>query len=261
MRGANGKTAKRLKRSLLPIAAAWQFLTILPPLVRRPFVEDEMSRSTAFFPLIGVLAGAILAAADAGMSRSVPPNLSAAILLAIWVVLTGALHLDGFLDACDGLFGGRSPSERLRILKDERVGAFALAGGVLLLLIKYATIAAIQRRGPALIAAATLGRWAMIGALWIFPYVRDDGLGRSLKQGIGPSQVVLASAIASLAVVASTGRFGWKLVAVSIVAGGFVAQIARKRIGGLTGDILGAICEVVEAATLVFWSVLETSAR
>ena len=261
MRDESRETWLRLKARLTPIAAALQFLTILPPIVRRPFNEGELGRSTAFFPLVGIVIGAILGASDLGMSRVLPPSVSAAILLAIWVILTGAFHLDGFLDACDGLFGGWTPSERLRILKDERVGAFAVAGGVLLMLIKYATIASVHRRGAAFITAAALGRWAMTIGLLAFPYVSAEGLGRSLKDRIGPAQGRLASAIAVIAVVIWGGRFGWAFVAVAVLFGGSVARFASKRLGGLTGDINGAICEVVETAVLIAWSASETISR
>ena len=85
---------------------------------------------------------------DAALRLVFPGSVAAALVLVAWVALTGALHLDGFLDACDGLLGGGTPEERLRIMRDERVGAFALAGGILLLLVKYSALAAVPGAPP-----------------------------------------------------------------------------------------------------------------
>ena len=92
-----------------------------------------------------------------------------------WVLVTGALHLDGFLDSCDGLFGGHTPEARLRIMRDERAGAFAVIGGILLMLLKYAALAGNPHRIAALILAPVVGRWGMAVAVVAFPYGRPRG--------------------------------------------------------------------------------------
>jgi adenosylcobinamide-GDP ribazoletransferase len=246
---------------LTPIAAALQFLTILPPVVRRAFTGLELGRSTAYFPLVGILLGVILAGMDVAARRMLPSAVGAAVLLAAWVVLTGALHLDGYLDSCDALFGGWTPADRLRILRDERVGAFAVAGGVLLMLVKYATLASIQRRGSALILAATLGRWAMTLAILAYPYLRPEGLGRSMKDHAGRPQGLISTVIAVAAVAAFGGRFGLIVAACAIAAGWWVARCGMRRLEGLTGDLHGAACEVAEAVALLAWSACETCFR
>ena len=190
-----------------------------------------------------------------------PSAVGAAVLLAAWVVLTGALHLDGYLDSCDALFGGWTPADRLRILRDERVGAFAVAGGVLLMLVKYATLASIQRRGTALILAATLGRWAMTLAILAYPYLRPEGLGRSMKDHAGRPQGLISTVIAVAAVAAFGGRFGLIVAACAIAAGWWVARCGMRRLEGLTGDLYGAACEVAEAVALLAWSACETCFR
>ena len=150
-------------RFLLPPLAALQFLTIVPPIVRRPFTADEMGRAVGFFPLVGALLGGALAALDWGLIQVLPQEVAAALILAAWVYATGALHLDGFLDACDGLFGGHTPEARLHIMRDERIGAFAMAGGGLLLIVKYAVLAHSPDRLILLLLAPTLARWTMAG--------------------------------------------------------------------------------------------------
>ena len=253
-RGPMARSAKLLT----PVAAALQFLTILPPIVRREFTGLELGRSTAYFPLVGILIGVILAGMDLADSRMLPPSVGAAVLLTAWVVLTGALHLDGYLDSCDALFGGWTPDDRLRILRDERVGAFAVAGGVLLMLAKYATLASIHRRGTAVIVAAVLGRWVMTLVVLTYPYLRPEGLGRLIKDHAGWPQGLISMVIAVAAVAACGGRFGPVVAGCTIAAGWYVAHCGMKRLGGLTGDIYGAVCEVAEAAALIAWSACET---
>lgn len=251
-------TTPRAGSILAPAAAAVQFLTVAPPLVRRMFTDREMGRAVAYFPMVGTGIGLFLAAVDLATRRVVPSGVGAAGLLAVWVAVTGAFHLDGYLDSADALFGGRTQDERLLILRDERVGSFAVAAGALLLLLKFASLAAIQRRAGALVLAPTLGRWAMSGAILIYPYRRAAGLGRSMKDHTSWRQGLAATLVAVAVVAAVGGRFGLIAWAAVIASGLWVARCAMGRLGGLTGDIYGAVCEVAEAAVLVAWSAAET---
>ena len=236
---------------LVPPIAALQFLTLAPPIVRRAFTSQEMGRAVGWFPLVGALLGAVLAALDWGLSRVFPPFISAAAVLAAGIAATGALHFDGLLDACDGLFGGYTPEKRLEIMHDERVGAFGLAGGVLLLLLKWSALAAVPRRAVALVLALTLSRWAISLAIAVAPYAREKGLGRAMKDHVGIAQVAL-STILALVVALLAGRW-LGLLALTLAAGtaGLVARTALKKVGGLTGDLYGAISELVEAVVLL----------
>jgi adenosylcobinamide-GDP ribazoletransferase len=233
------------------LLAALQFLTRAPPLVRRLFTPTELGRSVGYFPLVGALLGGTLAGLDWLLGFLWPPALTAALVLVCWVLCTGALHLDGFLDTCDGLLGGHTPEERLRIMRDERVGAFAVIGGVLLVLVKYAALTAVPSRPEALLLAATLGRWGMTLAVVAFPYGRTEGLGRDLKDNAGWREAALASLTAGV-VAWLTGE--WRGLATLALAGflaGMVAWFALARLPGLTGDVYGAVCELLEAAVLL----------
>ena len=119
---------------LTAFLTAVQFLLISPAFIKRLFTARELGAAVGFYPLVGLILGSLLLAADYLLGLFMPPLVRIALILTLWVILTGALHLDGFLDACDGLLGGFTPESRLEIMRDERVGAFALAGGVLLLL-------------------------------------------------------------------------------------------------------------------------------
>jgi adenosylcobinamide-GDP ribazoletransferase len=240
----------RLRWAIPPLAAL-QFLTVAPPLVRRRFTPSELGQATGYFPLVGVLVGVVLAALHGGLAFVFPSEVVSALLLAAWYILTGALHLDGFLDACDGLLGGGDPETRLRILRDERVGSFAVAGGVLLLLTKYAALRAVPRVTAALVLAPTLGRWGMTLAITAFPYARAEGLGRTMKDHAGWGQVAMATGVALLTAWIAGN---WLGLAVLVWAAGVTWAVARftlRRLPGLTGDIYGAVCEVVETAVLV----------
>lgn len=236
---------------------ALQFLTVIPVPARRPCTAAELGRGVAYFPLVGALLGVVLAAAAAVLQGRLPGGVRAALILGLWVALTGALHLDGFLDACDGLFGGSTPGERLRIMRDERAGAYAVAGGTLLLLTKHAALSGIPDPVPALVLAPMVARWTMALAIFLFPYARREGLGRSLKDHVRPREAWTATAwavaLAGLLAVLSPVPPGDMLVATlaGLAAGGILVRVALRRLPGLTGDLYGAVTEVVETAVLV----------
>jgi adenosylcobinamide-GDP ribazoletransferase len=231
--------------------AAVQFLTIAPPLVRRPLTATELGRAVGFFPLVGLMIGGLLVALDRLLAYFLPPGVAAALVLTAWVLCSGALHLDGFLDSCDGLFGGRTPEDRLRILRDERIGAFAAVGGFLFLLIQFSCLAALSSRTAALLLAPVVGRWGMAVAVVAFPYGRAEGLGRAMKDHAGWFQALLASATAALAAWFIDGRLGLLIILLSGSLIWLVARFVLARLPGLTGDIYGALCELLEVLVLV----------
>jgi adenosylcobinamide-GDP ribazoletransferase len=235
----------------LGFLAALQFLTVVPPLVRRPFTPAELGRAVGWFALVGVLLGASLAGADRALALLFPPGVTAALVLALWVLLTGALHLDGFLDSCDGLFGGHTLEARLRIMRDERAGAFAVIGGVLLLLVKYACLAGLASRAVALVVVPTVARWGMAVAVVAFPYARPEGLGRCMKDHAGWWQVTLASLTALVTATLAAHWLGLVVVALAAVATAVAGAFILRRLRGLTGDSYGALCEMLEALTLL----------
>ncbi len=246
-----------LGSNVMGCLAAVQFLTIAPPLVRRSFTDAELGRAVAYFPLVGALIGGFLVGLDRLLVLFLPPSITAALVLTGWILCTGALHLDGFLDSCDGLFGGRTPEDRLRILRDERVGAFAVIGGILLLLVKFQGIAVLSHHSAALSLAPILGRWGMTVAVVAFPYARPEGLGRTMKDHAGWRQALLASAIALVAAWILAGWLGWIFFLLSGVLMVLVARFVLTRLPGLTGDIYGAVCELLEVLVLLSFVVSE----
>lgn len=236
--------------------AALQFLTICPWPVRRSPTAADLGRAVGFFPLVGLLLGAVLAATDAVLVGIAPDGVRAVVVVALWMVLTGGLHYDGLLDTCDGLLGGRTVAERLRIMRDERVGALAVAGGVLLLLAKHGAVAGSDR-WAAVLMAPVVARWAMAVAIVRFPYARQEGLGRTLKDHAGRREVLVATVItvltAAAVAVAAPVQFGAVLAGTgaAVIAGAAAVQGVLRRLPGLTGDVYGALAEVTETVVLL----------
>src|SRR5215510_5411873 len=183
---------------MVSIIAAFQFLTIFPTLIKRMFTSQEMGRAVAWFPLVGVVVGLALYSVNS-LSRLVfPASISAALTLFAWVIFTRAFHLDGFMDTCDGLFGGWTPERRLEIMKDSRMGAFGVAGGILVLLTEYAALQSSLKLFPALMLATTLGRWSLPLVIYAFPYAREDGLGIEMKRNVSIREIIVATLIAGI---------------------------------------------------------------
>jgi adenosylcobinamide-GDP ribazoletransferase len=239
---------------LIALLVALQFLTVSPAIIKRGFTHRELGRATGFFPLVGLLIGFVLLTANLLLAHIFAVGIRAALVLALWILLSGGLHLDGFLDTCDGLLGGFTPDNRLEIMRDERVGAFALAGGVLLLLVKYSALIALPVLSPGLWLAPVLGRWGMTAAIYFFPYARPQGLGKAMKDHTSHWEILLASLFA----LASGGLSGnLRGLLAFLLAAGIVwagARFTLRRIPGLTGDIYGALNEIVEAAVLLVFA-------
>ena len=240
----------RKGRALRYFFLALRFLTIIPvPKGEDPWPED-LGISAAFYPLIGGLIGGMLWGTWVLLGSRTPPGVKAFLLLAVWVISTGALHVDGFLDTCDGVFGGMTPERRLEIMHDVHYGSFALAGGALLFIGKYAGLTSMT--SPALLLLPpVLGRWGMVLSIWAFPYARREGLGGKVKEGVNVWVLFIAFASS----LAFATFFGWRGAAVWGVGSAFALTLAKyvsvKLGGGLTGDVYGAICEVIELVVLL----------
>jgi cobalamin 5'-phosphate synthase/cobalamin synthase len=240
------------------VLAAFKFLTILPVPGSHRLGDDAWSKATAWYPLVGFVLGTILAGLGWLAGQLWSPGVAAAIVLVAWVSLTGALHLDGFVDCCDALLAPVSKERRLEILRDVHVGAFGIVGAILLLLTKYVALAALaaEVRLPALVLVPVLARWAMTAAVVLYPYARTGpGLGRRAKSNAGRGQLGMATAIASAAMALAWGLgLGWialLLWLVTTLVFVLTARWIQGRLGGLTGDAYGAICELLETMSLL----------
>lgn len=216
---------------------------------KRPLI----GRSAAFFPLVGALLGGMSAVAYLLSERLLGNLPAAAASLLTMALATGGLHLDGLADTADGLFSGRDRQRMLEIMRDSRVGTMGVLALVMALLGKFALIASLAPANAALglFVAPVAGRAGAVLAAFGALYAREgSGLGRAFIEGVRRRELTLALFLA-LALAAGMGR----LPGVAALAGGLVAAIfvrwwAGKRLGGLTGDTLGAVIEVGEVVAL-----------
>ncbi|NHW98967.1 adenosylcobinamide-GDP ribazoletransferase [Pseudomonas koreensis] len=238
---------------MLPLWIALQFLSSLP--IRLPGMPEpqQLGRSLLFYPLVGLLFGGILWVLNLVLTGA-PLLLHAALLLTVWVLLSGALHLDGLADSADAWLGGFGDRERtLTIMKDPRSGPIAVVTLVLVLLLKFCALLALIEQGHAvmLIIVPLLGRAALLGLFLTTPYVRAGGLGQALADHLPRRAgwwVLGASALACLLIA------GVKVIVALVVAlVGFVwlRRVMMRRLGGTTGDTAGALLELLEMAVLV----------
>jgi len=239
---------------MTPIIAAFQFLTIFPTIIKRMFTPQEMGRAAGWFPLVGIVLGLFLFGVNYSARLIFPETVSAALTLIAWVLFTRAFHLDGFMDTCDGLFGGWTPERRLEIMKDSRVGAFGVAGGALALLLKYTALASSLNLLPALVTSAVLARWGMALAIFAFPYARESGLGREMKDHVGWAQIILATCIALITIWFTSGIMGLIAFALASLTLWVGARYILRLIPGLTGDSYGALCEGIELVILLLFA-------
>ncbi len=232
---------------------AIQFLTTLPVPLWREVQSVDVARSVRYFPIVGVLIGALLLGLDRLLVWWMPGSPVVPLVLVIaLLMLTGALHFDGFLDSCDALFGYRSVERRLEIMRDSRVGSFAVAGGWGLLSLKYAALSQIPAdlMPQALLIAPLLGRWGLVAAVVVFPYGRESGLGTVYKQyNTGRELALAAVGVLVLAGIILHGP-GLGLVGIIFGVAWLVGRwVMTKLPAGLTGDSYGAIAELCEMTT------------
>lgn len=235
---------------------AVQFLTRLPVAGSTEPTDADLGRSVAFYPLVGLGLGLVLALLAASGGQG-PGLLVAALLVALWAGVTGFLHLDGLADSADAWLGGQGDPERtLAILKDAYAGPAGVAVVVLVLLIKVAALAPLMTTGAgaALVAAPLLARAGAAGLLLTTPYVRPGGLGDSAARHLPRPAVWLAVAVAVLLVLALGGWTGLAGVAVAGVVLIVLRWLMLRRLEGLTGDTVGAAVEIIEAAVLAVFA-------
>lgn len=226
------------------------FLTVLPV---APAGEARMGPARAWFPLVGLGLGGVLLGVDIAAREALPEPVVGAILVAVLLVLTRAIHTEGFLDCCDGLFGGFTREDRLRILRDSHVGAFAVVGGAALLLLKWSALAGIpdDARTGLLLVFPCLSRFGMLATMAVFPYIREQGLGTAFQEGRGWWQVAVGAATAATAAVLFLGGGGAILFGLAVVVALGLGRWMARMLGGMTGDTYGAVNEVGEVAVLV----------
>jgi adenosylcobinamide-GDP ribazoletransferase len=235
------------------LLAALRFLTIIPLPGRRQSSPKEIGRSIVYFPLVGAIIGLILAGLNWLLGHVLPSALVNVLLVVSLTAITGGLHLDGFVDTCDGLAGGKTIARRRQVMKDSRAGAFGIIGVSLLLLVKYVALNSVPASWlmPTLLLMPVVSRWAMVYSVFAYPYAKPSGLGKVFKREADFSGFLVATVIAlAVAVIPSqlSGLMIMFCVWIIVIA---LAFYLKGRFGGLTGDTYGAINEVAEVLVLI----------
>jgi adenosylcobinamide-GDP ribazoletransferase len=235
---------------------AMQFLTIIPLPFDTRCRKEDLGRSTACFPLVGLTLGGLLAGLNWLIEPWLNRSLTAALLITALAAVTGALHLDGLADVCDGLAARGSRERFLAVMKDSNVGAVGAVGLVLGLLLKWQALSAVPAgiTWQALLLFPTLGRSAQVLAMAGARHARQDGLGALIIQGMATRHLIVALLItvaACLLLLPVRGMIALAAVfAVTLVIKGYF----RNRLGGLTGDIIGCTSEIAEIVALIVLS-------
>jgi len=236
------------------LTAAIGCLTILPFGPRGHVQPADLGGSLAWFPLVGLLIGAVLASANVFASRLFSPLVVGACILFVWVILTGALHLDGVGDVADGLYGGRTREARLRIMKDPHIGAIGVVTVAVLLILKFALVSSLPSAtmDRTLLLTPCLGRYMMVLLASTLPYARTgEGTAAAFVRYATPRALIGATAVAVPAASLLLGVRGVVLFGVAFLGSLIMRRVFLRTLGGITGDALGATGEVSEVLILL----------
>lgn len=235
---------------------ALQFFTRLPIPRWVGFDTAWLHQSARYFPLVGLVVGAICSAVYIVALWLLPPLLAVLLAVAAGIYVTGAFHEDGFADMCDGFGGGLNRERVLEIMKDSRIGAYGAIGILCLLGIKCAALASLPPHAvaAALLVAHPMSRLAAASLIWLMDYARDEGKAKPMAQTMSHAEFAIACAGALLpAVVCGVlGVLDWSALAFALVAAAlaawFLARKCQRRLQGYTGDCLGAVQQLAEVA-------------
>lgn len=240
--------------------SALQFLTIFR--FSKSTTPGDLASSMPLFPVVGLALGAVLAISGIGLSiLHIDQFVINALIVIMLIAMTGAMHLDALADTCDALLSHRPREEMLRIMRDPHIGtmgAVAISSDILL---KIALLSGITTsfKAIALILMCLFGRWSMVLAIHLFPYARDDGKARIFADMKSARVFVIATVISAAMAAAIWGLRGVACFSLTACVAYMSGRYINARLGGMTGDTIGATGELSEIATLFFVSILQRS--
>ncbi|MBT0663911.1 adenosylcobinamide-GDP ribazoletransferase [Geobacter pelophilus] len=232
---------------------AFQFLTIVPLPFQVRCEERDLGRSMALFPLVGLALGGMLAGVDFLFAGRVAAEVGDLLLVTLLSLITGALHLDGLADVCDG-FAARGPKERfLAVMKDSRVGAVGVVGLILGIGLKYQAIHALSPalKWQTLLLFPMAARCAQVVTAVGARTARTEGLGAAFVNGVGPLQLMAALLLTGVAGCALLGPSWLALLLVLSLCTFGCRRYFEQRLDGVTGDIIGFVSELNEITALI----------
>ncbi len=235
------------------VSAALSFLTIFRiPFLRHTWSPGELAASFSCFPLAGFVLGLIYYGAAFVFLSFIPALLLSALISTMTVLLTRGLHFDGLADFADGIWGAYSPERRLEIMKDSRTGSFGVLAIVIVFTVKTASVYSLisEHYLAPLLVAPVLSRFAMVSAAYGSTYARKEGLAGPFLENMRREHLAAA---AGLAIICSApgGSATILYLTVTLACAFFIKVFSRKCLGGITGDVLGALNEISETTILV----------
>lgn len=235
------------------LLAALKFLTIIPLPWWREVSPEEVGRSIGYFPVVGIIIGLILAGLNWLLGLLLPLAIVNVLLIVCLVVISGALHLDGFIDTCDGIAGHKTVEERWQIMHDSHVGSFGIIGACCLLLVKYVSLNSVPEPWLmiTLVLMPVVSRWTMVYTIFAYPYARPSGLGKVFKQEASWQRLVIATLVTLVVAVVLARLAGFVIMVGIWVIAVAIAAYLKGKFAGLTGDSYGAINEAAEVGVLI----------
>ena len=233
-----------------------QFLTRIRLVCQTEWTAEDFGRSTRFFPLVGLVLGLCYALAAYVLLYTIGAHtLTSVLLMLLPLILTGGLHADGLMDTADGMFSGRERERKLEIMKDSRVGAFGVVSFVMLMFVQFALLSdmAPLLLVPALFVMPIIGRLAMVLAVACFPYAREDGMGKTFADMADRRTVVIAALTTALLVL-PCGVLASAALVLGTVFALLVCRWLTAVLGGVTGDVYGAVTVLTETLVLAVFS-------
>jgi adenosylcobinamide-GDP ribazoletransferase len=240
---------------------ALQFLTVLPVKIRSDIAEDDFSRSLLYFPVVGLLIG-LVPAGLVLLLDFLPVYVVGVFVLIIPIIITGCIHLDGFADTCDGFYGQWPKEKTLEIMRDSHIGTMGVVGLICLLLLKFVLIVSIPQNvlWRLLILTTVFARWSQVLACGISKYARDEGKGKYFIGRVGKTSL-MAGGVFTVTLFLLLMKFsGIVLFVLSFTGVLLFINYSKRKIGGMTGDTIGAASEIAEVM-LLLWAMIYQAVR
>jgi adenosylcobinamide-GDP ribazoletransferase len=238
------------------LALAFQFLTIVPwprPEVRQP---EDLGASMAWYPIVGAALGSLMVGIYAIGFTIFPDGVLRPMLVVLLVILSGGLHLDGFADVCDGFYAGRTKADALRIMKDPHLGTMAVLGIGSVLMMKVVLLSFLPAAvlSSALLIFPAIGRGGMVWGMWMAPYARPEGgTGETFFRTLCGRHVWTATILLSAWALLVAGGPAVIVLLCAVAATKIFVGYCGRHVGGMTGDTLGALNELLELLTLMLY--------
>lgn len=241
----------------MDLYTAFLFLTRIP-LPQIPFDEQKIPRTVTFFPVVGLCIGIVLWGLYKLLSPYFTIQVTMALILMIYMIITGGMHTDGFADTMDGFFCGGDRQKKMDVMKDSRVGAFGAIGIVMLLILKWSLLYSLNPYyvKQSLFVFPMISRWLMTISIIYFPYIRPTGLGKAFGACSDYKRSLYSTSLTMFIVYFLAGFQGLAVGLIALIVALLFIWYSLKQIGGLTGDIYGAVNEIGELVVLIACNII-----